>query len=59
MLIWCCFSCTASLSAKLAEELIYEQENTEQEEPEFLRSVREAGVWTVSAAAISRDETAC
>ena len=38
------------LSAKLAEEIKYEQEAlaAEPEEPEFIQSIKEQGIWTVS-----------
>lgn len=40
----------AALSSKLAEELSFEETAAAEapEEPEFLRDLKEAGVWTVS-----------
>jgi len=36
-----------ALSQKLAEELKYEQDSAEAEEPEFLTAFKERGVWEV------------
>lgn len=38
----------APLSLKLAEEIKYETENSDQSEPEFLSEFKSEGVWKVS-----------
>lgn len=38
---------TAPLSLKLAEEIKYETENSDQSEPEFLTEFKSEGVWKV------------
>lgn len=37
----------ADVSAKLAEELVYEKEAAIEGEPEFLKEFRNSGIWTV------------
>ena len=40
-------SADGDVSAKLAEELVYEKEAAIEGEPEFLKEFRNSGIWTV------------
>jgi complement component 1 Q subcomponent-binding protein len=36
-----------ALSAKISEELVYEKEAASEGEPDFLKTFKESGIWTV------------